>query len=801
MSTVPPEKTNAVRQARSLHSRGRRWADLPLRRKGLLVVAFPLIGLLLAATMFLVAARENANSQASVDRRQAVDAQLRRVLGLVIDVETGIRGFLLTRQEPFLEPSEAARAELPTALDALGSLITDTGQRARLAGLRVLVDARLKIADELRRVPPANGAPTPELLRLLGEGKAATDRIRAEVDTMERRQASLLERARSRAAHANDLAREAAGVGALLGLVGGLGSAALFARGITRRITDLERNARLLEQGLPVEAPPAGADEIGRLGGALVRASELLRVREAALREREATLRAVFDASPDIITITGLDGTLQSANPALQRVRGYEVTERLGRSTFELVHPDDKPIASSAFQRLLSGEAEQVAFRLRSRHADGRWIVLESQASLLTDAGGGPMGIVAVTRDVTEQTRLEQAQRRAREAAEEANRSKTEFLSRMSHELRTPLNAVLGFAQLLELDDLSPDQRESVADILKAGRHLLDLIDEVLDITRIEAGRLSLSQEPVPVRDLILETLRLMRPVAETSGIHLAPPSADGCDGYVLADRQRLKQILLNLLSNAVKYNRPGGTVAVSCEPVGDDRLAIDVADTGPGIRPEQVPLIFTPFERLGAEHSDVEGTGIGLALSRRLAEAMGGSLDLTTAAGRGSTFRVELAVAEGPVERYERLSGGPGGPTPPSSAAGTVLYIEDNLINLKLVERILRQRGGVQVIGAMQGRLALELAREHRPALVLLDLHLPDMDGEEVLRQLRDDPATATIPVVMVSADATRGQIQRLLAAGAAAYLTKPIDVPEMLRLLEEVLGDRTGERSDANS
>ena len=797
MSTVPPQETNTVLQARSFgRDRGRRWADLPLRRKGLLVVAFPLTGLFLAATMFALAGRKNVDSQASVDRSLAVDAQLRRVLGLVIDIETGIRGFLLTRQEPFLEPAETARAELPTAFDELGSLIADAGQRTRLAGLRQLVDARLKISDELRRLPPADGARAPELLRLLGEGKAATDRIRAEVNAMESRQAGLLEREQSRAARANDLARTAAAAGALLGLIGGIGSAVLFARGITRRITDLERGARLLEQGLPVHAPPAGADEIGRLGRALCRASELLRKREAALREREATLRAVFDASPDIITITGLDGTLRSANPALQRVRGYELTERLGRGTFELVHPDDKPVASAAIDQLLSGEAEHVAFRVRSRHADGRWIVLESQASLLTDAAGGPTGIVAVTRDVTEQTRLEEAQQQAREAAEAANRSKTEFLSRMSHELRTPLNAVLGFAQLLELEDLSPDQRESVADILKAGRHLLDLIDEVLDITQIEAGRLSLSPEPVPVLDVILETLRLIRPVAATSKIHLLPPGADACDGYVLADRQRLKQILLNLLSNAVKYNRPGGTVAVSCETVEGGRLGIDVADTGPGIRPEHVPLLFTPFERLGAEHSGVEGTGIGLAVSRRLAEAMGGSLNVRTAVGRGSTFRVELQEAEGPVERYERLNGGAGptGTSQPLSQRGTVLYIEDNLINLKLVERILAQRSGVQVVGAMQGRLGLELAREHRPLLILLDLHLPDMGGDEVLRRLRDDPATAATPVVMVSADATSGQIQRLLAAGAAAYLTKPLDVRELLRLLDEVLTDVPG-------
>jgi CheY-like chemotaxis protein len=365
----------------------------------------------------------------------------------------------------------------------------------------------------------------------------------------------------------------------------------------------------------------------------------------------------------------------------------------------------------------------------------------------------------------------------------------------MSHELRTPLNAVLGFAQLLELEDLSASQQESVAHILKGGRHLVDLIDEVLDISRIESGRLNLSPEPVRVRDVLTDTLDLIRPLASQHGIHLLGCGAEVDDGYVLADRQRLKQILLNLLSNAVKYNRPGGTVAMSCEPGREGFLRIAVADTGPGIRPEHLPLLFTPFERLGAEQTNVEGSGIGLALSRRLAEAMAGRLDVTTAVGQGSTFWVELPVAEGPVERYERLNGGTAPESPPkvSSRRGTVLHIEDNLDNVKLVERILAQRGGIEIVAAMQGRLGLELAREHRPQLILLDLHLPDLGGDEVLRRLRHHPATATIPVVMISADATRGEIQRLLAAGAAHYLTKPLDVRQLLGILDEVLPDES--------
>jgi signal transduction histidine kinase len=387
--------------------------------------------------------------------------------------------------------------------------------------------------------------------------------------------------------------------------------------------------------------------------------------------------------------------------------------------------------------------------------------------------------------------------REAQQAAEAANLSKSEFLSRMSHELRTPLNAVLGFGQLLEMGELRDDQEEAVGQILKGGRHLLDLINEVLDIARIEAGQFSLSPEPVLVEELLREAVDLVRPLAVERNIDLLSGPTGGCHVYAFADRQRIKQILLNLLSNAIKYNRMRGSVRLSCDEARPGTVRINVIDTGPGIPDDRLAGVFTPFDRLGAESTGIEGSGIGLALSRRLAEAMGGRLDVATEVGRGSTFWVELPLVEGPVERWERLGGQParasdngdGTETGPIRVRSRVLHIEDNLANVKLVERILGDREDIEVIAAMHGRLGLELAHELRPALVLLDLHLPDVSGDEVLRELRDDPATASIPVVIVSADATPGQIQRLTAAGAMAYLTKPLDVRELLRLLDEVL------------
>jgi CheY-like chemotaxis protein len=361
----------------------------------------------------------------------------------------------------------------------------------------------------------------------------------------------------------------------------------------------------------------------------------------------------------------------------------------------------------------------------------------------------------------------------------------------MSHELRTPLNSVLGFAQLLDLDgELTDRQRDSVEHILKGGRHLLRLIDEVLDISRVEAGELALSVEAVGVADVMRDCEDLIGPLAERSGVRIDARAADTATQHVFADRQRLQQVLLNLLANAVKYNHPGGSVTIGCEPTLDERLRITVRDTGPGLTEEQQARIFVPFERLGAETGDVEGSGIGLALSLGLARVMGGELGLSSAVGVGSTFWVELPVVAAPPYPVEQVRSVTDATLAAASALSpvTVLYIEDNLSNLRLVERLIADRPGATLLTTMQGGLGLALAREHAPDLVLLDLHLPDMPGAEVLRSLRGDLRTRRIPVVIISADATPGQVERLREAGADAYLTKPLDVLELITILDGV-------------
>jgi signal transduction histidine kinase len=389
---------------------------------------------------------------------------------------------------------------------------------------------------------------------------------------------------------------------------------------------------------------------------------------------------------------------------------------------------------------------------------------------------------------------------KAKKEAERANLAKSEFLSRMSHELRTPLNAILGFGQILEMQNLGPQASEGIGHILKGGKHLLELINEVLDIARVEAGHLELSLEPAGVREILRDAADLIRPLAGHNGIRLDVSARAISDSYVLADEQRLKQVLINLLSNAVKYNYRGGSITLSCVEGTVGRIRIEVTDTGPGIAAHDLEKLFVPFERLGAEKSGIEGTGLGLAFSRRLVEAMGGTLTVESPSEQGtlqgSTFTVELPRAETPVP----LEAAPGSVSLPDdplegkqspAPTKTVLSIEDNASNISLIETILSMRPGIKLLGAMQGRVGLDLALQHCPDLILLDLQLPDIMGHEVLRQLQEAAQTRDIPVVIVSADATAPQIERLLVAGARAYLTKPLNVTQLLGVVDEMLKD----------
>ncbi len=531
---------------------------------------------------------------------------------------------------------------------------------------------------------------------------------------------------------------------------------------------------------------------------------------QETLRQSEERYRLLAES-----TLTGVyliqDGLFRYVNPSLAATFGYGVEEVAGKlGPLDLTAPEDRPLVAENIRKRVQGEARDIRYSFRGLRKDGTLIDVEVHGARIDYEGRS--AVIGTLLDITERKRAEEEIRalnadlerrvaerttdlreatevakRAKEEAERANRAKDEFLSRMSHELRTPLNSVLGFAQVMETEDLKPEQRDSVRQILRGGWHLLGLIDEVLDISRIATGTISFSPESVRVREVVNEAMELIQPLADQRDVVLRAEDANGL--HVLADRQRLKQVVLNLLSNAVKFSQDGGQVRVSWEKAAEGRLRLRVTDEGPGIPDDRLDRLFVPFDRLGAEQSGVEGTGLGLPLSKALVEAMGGSMHIESRVGVGSTFAIELALAEPPVDRYEREQesaavAGPGG------EGRTVLHIEDNLSNLALIERVLNRFPDVRLLSAMQGRLGLDLAREHLPDLILLDLHLPDISGEEALRNLREDPLTTRIPVVVISADATPVHVKRLLAAGAHDYMTKPLDVKRFLDVVGGTLG-----------
>ena len=389
------------------------------------------------------------------------------------------------------------------------------------------------------------------------------------------------------------------------------------------------------------------------------------------------------------------------------------------------------------------------------------------------------------------------------EEARSANQAKSAFLSSMSHELRTPLNAILGFAQILTSDTLPStlEQKKEFANhILKSGRHLLTLINEILDLAKVESGTVTLSMEPVALSDTLLETRTMVEPIAAGRGVRVLYPEVPGA--VVLADRTRLKQVLLNLLSNAVKYNRDAGAVVLSCEQVSPSRLRLSVQDTGVGLDADQVASLFQPFNRLGQEGGQQEGTGIGLVVTKRLVELMGGEIGVSSSPGVGSVFWIELATTAPLAPHAPEGDAEPPGPAEPAPGGGEphlLLYVEDNPANLRLVEEIVRFRADLRLLSAPDGHLGLSLARAHQPEVVLMDLNLPGMSGIEVLRQLRADPLTAAIPVIALTANAMQRDIERGQAAGFHRYLTKPIDIDKFTEAINSTLAQRRSAGADA--
>ncbi len=456
---------------------------------------------------------------------------------------------------------------------------------------------------------------------------------------------------------------------------------------------------------------------------------------------------------------------------------------------YACVHPEDVALVK---------ESEQHAFVIDGRHSvdhrilrpDGeiRWV--HEEAQLTRDAHGEPWILTGTVQDITERKKAEETVIAARDEAERANRAKSEFLSRMSHELRTPLNAILGFGQLLEGDkNLTPNQTEGVHEIVHAGRHLLEMINEILDLSRIEAGRVDLSLEAVELGPLINECMSMVKPIASQRRITLEA-ATNACGHHaVMADRVRLRQILINLLSNAVKYNHDAGQVFIDCKETTEGGIRLSVRDTGQGIQPESVTRLFRPFERLESPYAGIEGTGIGLALAKRLTEAMDGRIGVDSQPGVGSTFWVDLPAAESSAEHAAVQGVVETGAETEHNHSGAILYIEDNPANVRLMQSIIEVSGNLKMAEAMTAEIGLAMAKIARPRLILMDINLPGMNGYEALRQLRADPATRHIPVIAITANAMKHERERGLAEGFDDYVTKPLDVPYLSKRIRELL------------
>ncbi len=618
------------------------WANRRLALKGIVVVTLPLAILLSALVLLYFASSAGVRAENDVRRAFAIQRDAYQVHALLAEAAAGVRGYALTGQERFLEPYRKAEADLPATMARLDKVIQDAEVRARFNRINDLTTRKREglagIVALAERFGP-RGGDTAVIERALVANKIVLDDMRREIDLLQQRESILLNERSQRVEDVRNWFLTLTGISAVIGLLGSLAAVYLFSTGIVRRVQMLEANAELLARGEALNDMPLERDEIGQLAERLSQASALLRGREQDLRDSEERFRLVIEEVRDYgIFALDPDGHVTSWNLGAQRIKGWEADEVLGDHFSRFYPPETRDFMPHEMlgRATQTGTAEDEGWRLRK---DGSRFWANVVITALHDEHGELRGFAKVTRDMTERRRSEEALRQAREEAIAANLAKSDFLSRTSHELRTPMAAILGFGQLLELDEdqFEPRHREAIDQIMKAGRHLLSLINDLLDISSIEAGGAELVAQSLNMDEIVAEVHALAAPIVAAAGLTFSLELPDkGLTAW--GDRRRVVQVILNLVANAAKYHRTGTAIRLACA-AHKGGVRVIVEDDGEGVAPADIPRLFTPFDRLGQQNrSRVDGTGLGLALSKRLIESMGGAIGYDAPA-KGARF------------------------------------------------------------------------------------------------------------------------------------------------------------------
>ena len=735
--------------------------------------------------MLLIMAFQQVEIKAQVRAQTKYEISIaNNLLSDLTDAETGQRGYLLTGEKSFLSPYLIAKDEINLLFNELNQITTDTSTKKHLDLLAPLIDTKMAELSRSIALYQNNDMVGAVAIVQTGRGRTLMDSIRTEISAIIKIEEENL--ALQETSYTSSMRRLfiIIIISSLILLLFTLSFSYWMYREFGQRLKNLAH----LETQHVLEIQKETNIQ-------LEQANKVLRISEEKLA---VTLSSIGDG----VIATDAKGLVVLINPVAEKLTGWTKVDAIGRPAEEIVQlikqDSRKPATLPISNTLTLGVIQKMANHILLIARDGSECAIADSCAPIRDSQNQVEGAVLVFRDVTERNHQESALldknielEVATAVAEKANLAKSEFLSGMSHELRSPLNAILGFAQLMETDTLppTPAQMVGINQILQAGWHLLKLIDAILDLAKVESGQVTISQEPVQLAEVLLECQSMIESQAQQLGITLIFPQ-DDCPYFVHADRTRLIQIIVNLLSNAVKYNSPQGTVEVKCSDDTSGRIRVSISDTGTGLTEEQVPQLFQAFNRLGQEAGEVEGTGIGLVVAKRLVELMGGEIGVQSSLGIGSVFWFELNSVPEPqisMKEEEVVVGYP--VLPRSEQLFSVLCVEDNQANLKLIELIIARRPEIRLLTAINGTSGVELARTAQPDVILMDINLPDINGFEALKILRADPRTANIPVIALTANAMTRDIQKGIQAGFFLYITKPIDINAFLKALNEAL------------